>query len=167
MVRPLVEVLVQGARAQGLTVAVAESCTGGMIAAALTDAPGASRVFDRGFVTYSNAAKQALLGVQAGTLAAHGAVSEPVAREMAAGALAASTADLVLSVTGIAGPGGSELKPEGRVCFALARRGGPVHSETVEFGPLGRDGVRRASVAHALRRLAEAAGAAPPGAAGA
>ena len=158
MVRPLVEVLVQGARAQGLTLAVAESCTGGMIAAALTDAPGASRVFDRGFVTYSNAAKQAMLGVQAGTLAAHGAVSEPVAREMAAGALAASAADLVLSVTGIAGPGGSERKPEGRVCFALARRDGPMQSETVEFGPLGRDGVRRASVAHALRRLAEAAG---------
>lgn len=160
MVRPLAEMLVQRARAQGLRIAVAESCTGGMIAAALTDAPGASRVFDRGFVTYSNAAKEALLGVRAATLAAHGAVSEPVAREMAEGALAASAADLTLAVTGIAGPGGSEHKPEGRVCFALSRRGAPTRSETVEFGVLGRDGVRRASLAHALRRLAEAAEAA-------
>lgn len=162
--RPLAEALVQRARAQGLVLAVAESCTGGMIAAALTDAPGASRVFDRGFVTYSNAAKQALLGVQAGTLAAHGAVSEAVAREMAVGALAASAADLALSVTGIAGPGGSGHKPEGRVCFALAWRGGRVASETVEFGALGRDGVRRAALAHALRRLAAAAGTPGPAA---
>lgn len=151
--RPLVVTLVQRARAAGLQLSIAESCTGGMIAAALTDAPGASRVVDRGFVTYSNAAKQELLGVRPETLAAHGAVSEPVAREMAEGALARSAADLALSVTGIAGPGGSEHKPEGRVCFALARRGAPTRSETVDFGALGRDGVRRASLAHALRRL--------------
>ena len=157
MVRPLAERLVEQARARGLRIAVAESCTGGMIAAALTDAPGASRVFDRGFVTYSNEAKQALLAVRSETLADHGEVSEPVAREMAEGALAASAADLALSVTGIAGPGGSEHKPEGRVCFAVARRGGGVSSETVDFGALGRDGVRRASLAHALRRLAAAA----------
>jgi nicotinamide-nucleotide amidase len=154
MVRPIAAALVERARARGLRMAVAESCTGGMIAAALTDVAGASRVFDRGFVTYSNDAKQALLGVRPETLAAHGAVSEPVAAEMARGALAASAADLALSVTGIAGPGGSEFKPEGRVCFGLARRDGPCVTETVDFGPLGRDGVRRASVAHALRRLA-------------
>lgn len=156
MVRALAAEVVTRARSAGLTVAVAESCTGGMIAAALTDVAGASRVFDRGFVTYSNAAKQQMLGVQAATLAAHGAVSEAVAREMAEGALARSGADVALSVTGIAGPGGSEHKPEGRVCFALARRGGAAAAETVEFGALGRDGVRRASVAHALRRMAAA-----------
>ena len=161
MVRPLVEVLVESARASGLRLAVAESCTGGMIASALTDAPGASRVLDCGFVTYSDAAKRALLGVTEASLTAHGAVSEPVAREMALGALARSEADIALAVTGIAGPGGSEHKPEGRVCFALARRADAdaaptATTETVDFGPLGRDGVRRASLAHALRRLAEA-----------
>jgi nicotinamide-nucleotide amidase len=159
MVRPLAALLVERARARGLRIALAESCTGGMIAAALTDAAGASRVFDRGFVTYSNEAKQSLLGVRAETLAAYGAVSEPVAREMAEGALAASHADLALSVTGIAGPGGSEHKPEGRVCFGLARRGGPTETETLDLGALGRDGVRRAALAHALRRLAGAAAA--------
>ena len=155
--RPLSEKLVENARARGLKIALAESCTGGMIAAALTDAQGASRVFDCGFVTYSNEAKQALLGVTAQALAEHGAVSEPVARQMAEGALARSAADVALSVTGIAGPGGSEVKPEGRVCFALTRRGGATASETLDFGAIGRDGVRRASVAHALRRLADAA----------
>ena len=105
-----------------------------MIAAALTDVAGSSDVFDRGFVTYSNAAKIEMLGVRAETLAAHGAVSEPVAREMAEGALARSGAGLAVSVTGIAGPGGSEHKPEGRVCFGLARQGMPTWAETVEFG---------------------------------
>ena len=148
--------VIAAATAQGVKVVLAESCTGGMVAAALTDVAGASKVVERGFVTYSNAAKQELLGVRAETLAAHGAVSEPVAAEMATGALAASPADLAVAVTGIAGPGGSENKPEGRVCFAVARRGGQPVAETVEFGALGRNGVRRASLAHALRMLSGA-----------
>ncbi|WP_135447440.1 MULTISPECIES: CinA family protein [Tabrizicola] len=149
------ELLAQ-ARYWGLRIATAESCTGGMVAAALTDVPGSSDVFDRGFVTYSNAAKVEMLGVRPETLSAHGAVSEPVAREMADGALARSAADLAVSITGIAGPGGSEFKPEGRVCFALARRGRPTLCETVEFGALGRPKVREAATAHALRLLAMA-----------
>lgn len=127
-----------------------------MVAVALTDIAGSSDVFERGFVTYSNAAKVELLGVSSQTLTDHGAVSEPVAREMAAGALAHSHADLAVSITGIAGPGGSEFKPEGRVCFGLARRGQPVRVETVEFGALGRAGVRRAATEHALGLLARA-----------
>jgi nicotinamide-nucleotide amidase len=109
-------------------------------------------VFDRGFVTYSNDAKVEILGVAVDTLAAHGAVSEPVAAEMAQGALARSRADIAVSVTGIAGPGGSEFKPEGRVCFGLATLDG-TFAETVEFGALGRDEVREASVSHALHLL--------------
>lgn len=145
------------ARARGLTIATAESCTGGMVAAALTDVPGSSDVMERGFVTYSNAAKREMLGVQAATLEAHGAVSEAVAREMVLGALAHSPAGLAVSITGIAGPGGSEFKPEGRVCFAVARRGGPCRVETVEFGALGRGAVRAAATAHALALLHAAA----------
>lgn len=140
-------------RAAGLRIATAESCTGGMVAAALTDLAGSSDVFERGTVTYSNAAKTELLGVQPATLAAHGAVSEPVAREMAQGALAASQVDVAVSVTGIAGPGGSEFKPEGRVCFALARMGHNTRAETVEFGALGRSAVRKAATDHALSLL--------------
>ncbi|MCV2865712.1 CinA family protein [Albidovulum sediminicola] len=141
------------ARARGAMIATAESCTGGMIAAAITDVAGSSDVFDRGFVTYSNAAKMAMLGVAEATLTAHGAVSEPVAREMAEGALANSQATLAVSATGIAGPGGSEFKPEGRVCFGLARKGHPTRVETVEFGAPGRAAVRRASTEHALDLL--------------
>ncbi|MCB2105986.1 MAG: nicotinamide-nucleotide amidohydrolase family protein, partial [Rhodobacteraceae bacterium] len=111
-----------------------------------------------GFVTYSNAAKVAMLGVAQATLDAQGAVSEPVAREMAEGALAHSQASLAVSVTGIAGPGGSEFKPEGRVCFGLAATGRPTRTETVEFGARGRDGVRRASTDHALALLIAALG---------
>ncbi|MBP1804321.1 CinA family protein [Rubellimicrobium aerolatum] len=152
--------LLRAARAQGLRLAVAESCTGGLLAGALTAPAGASLVFERGFVTYSNEAKQDLLGVQAATLAAHGAVSEEVAAEMAGGALARSRADLALSITGIAGPGSSDHKPEGRVCFGLAARDG-TRTETVEFGPLGRDAVRAASVQHALALLVQAVERAP------
>ncbi len=140
------------ARRKGVMIATAESCTGGMVAAALTDVAGSSDVVDRGFVTYSNAAKQQLLGVAAETLARHGAVSEEVAAEMAAGALARSDAGVTVATTGIAGPGGSEHKPEGRVCFGLASRAG-TRTETVEFGAIGRDRVRRASVEHALAML--------------
>ena len=145
--------LLRLARYWGYRIACAESCTGGMIAAALTDAAGSSNVFDRGFVTYSNQAKIDMLGVPAALLAEFGAVSEPVAVAMAEGALAHSQADLAVSTTGIAGPGGSEFKPEGRVCFALAQRGKPVRVETVEFGPLGRDKVRLAARDHALAML--------------
>jgi nicotinamide-nucleotide amidase len=144
------------ARHRALRIATAESCTGGMVAAALTDVAGSSDVFERGFVTYSNAAKVDLLGVAEATLAAHGAVSEEVAREMAEGALAHSAADLAVSITGIAGPGGSEFKPEGRVCFGLALRGREARVETVDFGALGRDKVRKAATAHALDLLAAA-----------
>ena len=143
------------ARAKGARIATAESCTGGMIGAALTDVAGSSDVFDRGFITYSNEAKTQMLGVRPETLAAHGAVSEQVAAEMAAGALARSRATLAVSVTGIAGPGGSEFKPEGRVCFGLATAAG-TRTETLEFGALGRAGVRRATVTHALDMLSAA-----------
>jgi nicotinamide-nucleotide amidase len=146
--------VLQAARYWGARIATAESCTGGLIAGALTDVAGSSDVFERGFVTYSNAAKVEMLGVQPETLATHGAVSEAVAREMAEGALRRSQATMAVAVTGIAGPGGSEFKPEGRVCFALAQSGKVTHVETVEFGPLGRAAVRRATVEHALAMIA-------------
>ncbi|MDK3072840.1 nicotinamide-nucleotide amidohydrolase family protein [Sedimentitalea sp. JM2-8] len=149
-----VEGILQAARAARVRIATAESCTGGMVAAALTDVPGSSDVVDRGFVTYSNAAKQEMLGVRAETLAAVGAVSEAVAREMAEGARTGSGVEVAVSVTGIAGPGGSEFKPEGRVCFGLAVRDRPTVCETVDFGPLGRAQVRRAACDHALKLLA-------------
>lgn len=152
--------LLEACRATGLTVATAESCTGGLLAAALTDPPGASDVFLWGAVSYANAAKRGLLGVSQMTLVAHGAVSEPVAREMARGARARSGASLAVAITGVAGPGGSGAKPEGRVCFALADADG-VAAQTVEFGALGRDAVRRAARDHALGMLARAAGAQP------
>ena len=134
---------------RGWMMATAESCTGGMISSAITDVAGSSVVFDRGFVTYSNAAKTEMLGVRPDTLATHGAVSEEVAREMAEGARARSAAELAVAVTGIAGPGGSDQKPEGMVCFAVATPTGTT-SETMQFGPIGRSFVRQATVAHAL-----------------
>ncbi|MDF1718426.1 MAG: CinA family protein [Antarcticimicrobium sp.] len=148
-----VAALLEAARAAGVRIATAESCTGGMVAAALTDVAGSSDVVDRGFVTYSNGAKRDMLGVREETLTAHGAVSEQVAREMAEGALAHSAADLAVSITGIAGPGGSEHKPEGRVCFGLAMIGHETHVETIEFGARGRAKVRRAARDHALAML--------------
>jgi len=151
----LAETILRLAKARGAMIATAESCTGGMVAAAITDVAGSSAIFDRGFVTYSNAAKVAMLGVSPATLAAHGAVSEEVAAEMALGALAHSMAQIAVSTTGIAGPGGSEFKPEGRVCFGVAS-GGTVRTETVEFGVLGRAQVRIAARDHALDMLHEA-----------
>ena len=148
--------ILKSARSRGVHIAAAESCTGGMVAVALTDLAGSSDVFDRGFVTYSNAAKIAMLGVLAKTLDAFGAVSEEIAVQMAEGALKNSGADLAVSITGIAGPGGSEFKPEGRVCFALAVRGDVTQVETVEFGALGRGKVRLAARDHALAILAKA-----------
>ena len=144
------------ARARGILIATAESCTGGMIAAALTDIAGSSDVFDRGFVTYSNDAKIDMLGVGQETLTAHGAVSEQIAREMATGALTRSNATLAVATTGIAGPGGSEHKPEGRVCFGLAQAGHPTQTQTIEFGPLGRAAVRVAATEYALGLLLQA-----------
>ena len=144
------------ARERGATITTAESCTGGMVAAALTDIPGSSAVFERGFVTYTNTAKSEMLGVREATLAAHGAVSEQVAREMALGALVNSDAEIAVAVTGIAGPGGSEFKPEGRVCFGLATDRGCI-TETVEFGAPGRDAVRRLARNHALSLILTAA----------
>jgi nicotinamide-nucleotide amidase len=144
--------VLDAARARGVTIATAESCTGGLIAGALTEIPGSSDAFDRGFVTYSNAAKQQMLGVRGETLAAHGAVSEEIAAEMASGALRHSAAGIAVSVTGIAGPGGSEHKPEGRVCFGIAQPFG-TRTETVEFGAIGRHRVRAATVEHALQLL--------------
>ena len=141
--------LLDAARARNWKVATAESCTGGLVAAAITDISGSSDVFDRGFVTYSYPAKIAMLGVPEGMLKEHGAVSEQVAHAMAAGALAASDADVAVAITGVAGPGASEAKPEGLVWFAVATRDG-VRVERRDFGPLGRDVVRARSVATAL-----------------
>ncbi len=151
----LSETLFERALAAHATVTCAESCTGGMVAAAITDIAGSSSIFERGFVTYCNDAKQEMLGVSKATLDEHGAVSEEVATEMAMGARKAAKATLAVSISGIAGPGGSEFKPEGRVCFALASEHG-VKSETVEFGALGRAKVRAAARDHALSLLISA-----------
>jgi len=149
----LAQDVLNAARAKGVMIATAESCTGGMVAAALTDIAGSSDALERGFVTYSNKAKIEMLGVSPDTLEAHGAVSEPVAVEMAEGAVNHAAADLAVSITGIAGPGGSEHKPEGRVCFAVAMSGRATHVETVEFGAQGRAEVRTAARDHALKLL--------------
>ena len=141
-------------RARKLTVVTAESCTGGLVAAALTEIPGSSDVVDRGFVTYSDAAKQAMLGVPAQVLKDFGAVSRETAEAMARGALARSSADLAVSVTGIAGPGGgSAQKPVGLVHFAAMARGGQSISREKRFGEIGRGEVRMRSVAEALDML--------------
>ena len=156
--RALAARVLEACEARGLMLASAESCTGGMVAAALTGIPGASSVVERGFVTYSNAAKVECLGVPMALIESHGAVSEPVARAMATGALAHSRADLAVSVTGIAGPGGGSAdKPEGLVHFACARRGGATAHARIEFGAIGRDRVRQASVQQALEMLLAAA----------
>ncbi|MCR4266289.1 CinA family protein [Nitratireductor sp. ZSWI3] len=142
---------------RGILLATAESCTGGMIAAALTDIAGSSTVVDRGFVTYSNQAKMEMLGVSAETLAAHGAVSRQTALEMASGALTHSRAGIAVAVTGVAGPGGgSPEKPVGLVWFGLAFKGRPAMAEKQHFAGLDRAGVRRATVEHALRMVLKA-----------
>ena len=144
-------------RAKRLRIATAESCTGGMIAAAITDIAGSSDVFERGFVTYSNEAKTQQVGVPAELMAHHGAVSVHVAREMAAGALKHSAADVAVAVTGIAGPGGgSEAKPVGLVYLAVARRGSAPAVERHQFHG-DRAAIRQATVERALEMLAEAA----------
>jgi nicotinamide-nucleotide amidase len=152
--------ILQRARSRGLKIATAESCTGGLVAAALTEIAGSSDVFDRGFVTYSNDAKHVVLGVPLATLKRHGAVSAETAAAMAKGALRHSLADIVVAITGIAGPGGgSKQKPVGLVHFAAARRNGRRLAAVKRYGDIGRAKVRQRSVAEALRllrRLAEA-----------
>jgi nicotinamide-nucleotide amidase len=151
-----VEVL-NAARKAGLTIATAESCTGGLVAGALTEIAGSSDVVDRGYVTYSNAAKTQMLGVPAALIAEHGAVSAEVALAMAEGALQASGAGLTVSITGIAGPGGGSAdKPVGLVHFAVSRTGRPPLRREMRFGDIGREPVRLASVRVALEMLLEA-----------
>jgi nicotinamide-nucleotide amidase len=145
-------------RARGLKVATAESCTGGLVVAALTEIAGSSDVVDCGFVTYSNQAKETMLGVPAATLERHGAVSAETATAMAAGALHNSQADIAVAITGIAGPGGgSKEKPVGLVHFAAASRDGKRLERRHLFGEIGRDRVRERSVAEALALLQELA----------
>ena len=137
----------------GIKLACAESCTGGWVAAAVTATAGSSGWFARGFVTYSNDAKQEMLDVPAATLATHGAVSEATAQAMARGALAHSHAQIALAITGIAGPeGGSSSKPVGTVCFSWCREGEPATSETRLFSG-DREAVRRSALIHALSGL--------------
>lgn len=151
LARALIDVL----RTRGLHIATAESCTGGGIAAAITDIAGSSDVFECGFVTYSNAAKSRMLGVDGALIAAHGAVSEEVARAMAEGAIAHGGADRAVAVTGVAGPGGgTRAKPVGMVCFGYAERGEPAASETRHFAG-DRGAVRAAACAHALAGVLE------------
>ncbi|GJE69502.1 CinA family protein [Methylorubrum podarium] len=153
------EALVRAYAAAAKQIATAESCTGGLVAGLLTAVPGSSVVVERGFVTYSNEAKAEAIGVPTDLIVAHGAVSEPVARAMAEGALGASRADIAVSVTGIAGPGGgSEAKPVGLVHFGLAVRGGATRHVERRFGDPGRAEIRRLSVAEALALLEEAVG---------
>ena len=145
----------QRLEAAGLMLTTAESCTGGWVSKVVTDIPGSSAWFDRGFVTYGNPAKQELLGISAAAIADHGAVSEEVAREMAQGALAHSRAGVAMAITGIAGPGGgTEDKPVGTVCFAWVRAGRTLLSQRVQFVG-NREEVRHQSVRLALERLLE------------
>jgi len=153
------EAVLDDFRRRGLKLAAAESCTGGLVTALLTEIAGSSDVVERGFVTYSNAAKHELLGVPEAMLAEHGAVSEPVARAMAEGALAHSGADVAVAVTGVAGPGGgTAAKPVGLVHLAAARRGAAVLHRECRFGDIGRSEVRLASVREALQLISRAAG---------
>lgn len=147
------DALLTACRAKGIRLATAESCTGGLIAAVLTAIAGSSDVLERGYVTYSNAAKHEMVGVPMPLIATHGAISEEVARAMAEGALVRSHATIAVSVTGVAGPGGgSTEKPVGLVCFGLAKRGQPVFSERRVL-PGDRTGIRAATVAHAFAMI--------------
>lgn len=146
--------LLESCRAAGVMIATAESCTGGLVAALLTEIPGSSSVVERGFVTYSNDAKNELIGVPMELISAHGAVSSQVARSMAEGALAHSRAHLSVSITGVAGPGGgSPEKPVGLVQFATALKGAETRAVEKRFGDLGRTEIRRLAVETALELL--------------
>jgi nicotinamide-nucleotide amidase len=156
--RALARSLLDLCRMRKLTIATAESCTGGLVAGALTDIPGSSDVVDRGFVTYSNEAKRAMLGVNALTLTTFGAVSKETATQMAVGALERADVDLAVAITGIAGPGGATPgKPVGLVHFAVAARDGRIIHREHRFGAIGRTAVRQRSVVEALRMLMELA----------
>lgn len=148
--------VIEAAKARKLRLVTAESCTGGLVGSAITRVPGSSDAYDRGFITYSNAAKIDSLGVDPDLIAEFGAVSEPVAREMVLGALSAAGANVAISTTGIAGPGGSEFKPAGLVWFGLATSSGLVETLEQKFGDIGRDVVRQASVKQALELLLSA-----------
>lgn len=149
--------LIDKAREKGVKLAAAESCTGGLLSALLTEIPGSSKAFERGFVVYSNRAKQEMLGVPGEIIADHGAVSETVAIAMAEGAISASRADYAVSITGVAGPsGGTALKPVGLVHFGLASKNGLILSEVCKFGDVGRAEVRRKSLIKAMDLLSEA-----------
>lgn len=149
------ETLLQACRDRHVRIAVAESCTGGLIAVALTAIAGASDVFDRGFVVYANDAKHDMLGVPLATIEQHGAVSPEVATAMAAGALDRSRAGIAVSVTGLAGPGGrSADKPIGLVCFGIARRGQPPIASQIVF-PGDRTSIRAAAAAHAIALIGQ------------
>jgi nicotinamide-nucleotide amidase len=151
----ITEDLIRVLRTKGWKMATAESCTGGMVASAITDIAGSSDVFDRGFVTYSNAAKTDMLGVPVALITQHGAVSEAVARAMAEGALKHSLADVAVAVTGVAGPGGGSVaKPVGLVHFACATKAKIVHLER-HFGDPGRAAVREAAAQQALQLILE------------
>jgi len=162
--RALARSLLDLCRMRKLTIVTAESCTGGLVAGALTEIPGSSDVVDRGFVTYSNEAKHAMLGVENATLTTFGAVSKETAVAMAVGALEQADADLAVSITGIAGPGGAVPgKPVGLVHFAVAARDGRITHKEFRFGAIGRSLVRQQSVIEALKMLTEMArGPKPP-----
>jgi nicotinamide-nucleotide amidase len=149
--------LLDAYRTKGWRIATAESCTGGLVAGLLTEIAGSSDVVERGYVTYSDAAKTGLLGVSSLTIAEHGAVSEPVARAMAQGALGRSEAQVAVSITGVAGPGGATAtKPVGLVHFGLATAGGATEHLERRYGDLGRSAVRLAAVDDALALLEKA-----------
>ena len=133
----------------------AESCTAGLLSASLTEIPGSSAFFEQGYITYSNNSKTSVLGVENKTLKKYGAVSEQVAKQMAKGALKRSNSTIAISITGIAGPGGSDFKPEGLVCFAVTKKNGKTRTETMEYGPLGRSKVRSSAVKTAINLLFE------------
>jgi nicotinamide-nucleotide amidase len=157
-VQALATKVLAAARARKWMIASAESCTGGLVAGALTEIAGSSDVVDRGFVTYSNAAKMALVSVPEATLTQHGAVSQPTAEAMAKGALERAGVDLTVAITGIAGPGGgSPEKPVGLVHFAAAAKDGRLIHREKRYGDIGRSAVRRASVIEALNMLLELA----------
>ncbi len=152
--RSLAMLILDDAEQARLRISTAESCTGGLVAALFTDIPGSSNAFDRGFVVYSNRAKEEMLGVPGDVLADYGAVSEPVARMMAEGALEASRANIAVAITGVAGPGGgTRMKPVGTVHVACARENRAVIHEMLQVGDIGRHEVRMAAVECALKLI--------------
>lgn len=155
-INDLAVIVIKSAKDKGWFVATAESCTGGLIGGALTDVAGSSAVVDRGFITYTNKAKMQILGVSADTLRNVGAVDEKTACEMALGAIVKSASHLAVAVTGIAGPGGSGHKPGGRVHLATAGKNGVIEHRQMDYGDIGRDEVRLATIVTALEMLLKA-----------